>query len=301
LRHSIAISIVATAIIAGGLGLYAGRYTPWPIAQVIAWERKDWPIKSRAPEEYAGFAQHPGKQEIACPAQTARTLVLFLSGQSQAANQGGQRFASEYGDRVINYFAGKCFEAESPLQGSTGELGESWTLLANKLIASGLADKVILVPVAVGGSSIGRWVEERDLKPVLLDAVKQVQKTYRITTMLWSQGEADYLYKTPPAIYAASFHSMVKSLRDAGMAAPIFITIETRCPAPGQWTAKNEISDAQRSFIDPANGIFMGVNTDAMMGPLDRYDECHFDGTGQEKFAQGWAETLRGYIEGHPL
>jgi hypothetical protein len=141
------------------------------------------------------------------------------------------------------------------------------------------------------------WAGERDLNPSLLDAVTQVHKIYRITAMLWSQGEADYLYKTPAATYTASFHSMVKSLRNAGMVAPIFITIETRCPAPGQWRAKNEISDAQRSFIDPANGIFMGVNTDAMMGPLDRYDECHFSGTGQEKFSEGWANTLQAYVE----
>jgi hypothetical protein len=291
-----ALLVIVPAIVAGLIGLYVGHYNSWPIAQIIAWERKDWPIKSRAPEEYAAYAYHPGKQKVDCPAPTSKTLVLFLSGQSNAANESGQRYTSDYGDRILNFYNGNCYLAQSPLLGSSENEGESWTLLANKLLARGLADRVILVPVAVGGSSLARWIEQRDLKPVLLDAVTQVQRRYRITEMLWVQGEADYLYQTPRAKYVSEFQSMARSLRGVGMTAPIFITIETRCPTPRPWSAKNEISDAQRSLIDPSHGIFLGVDTDALMGPLDRFDDCHFDGTGQEKFAERWADILQDYV-----
>jgi hypothetical protein len=38
---------------------------------------------------------------------------------------------------VINFSAGHCYRAASPLLGADGELGEIWTLLGTKLIQSG--------------------------------------------------------------------------------------------------------------------------------------------------------------------
>jgi hypothetical protein len=39
--------------------------------------------------------------------------------------------------------------------------------------------------------------------------------------------------------------------------------------------------------------IFAGVDTDSLLGPEDRYEDCHFSGSGQEKFATAWIEILR--------
>ena len=44
--------------------------------------------------------------------------------------------------------------------------------------------------------------------------------------------------------------------------------------------------------MSAAKNIRAGVNSDALMGELDRFDNCHFAGSGQEKFARAWLDVL---------
>jgi hypothetical protein len=96
------------------------------------------------------------KSPVPCPQQTDRTAVLLLIGQSNAGNHGGQRFRSEHGAKIVNFFGGQCFIAVSPLLGSDGINGEYWTQLGNVLIDSGAFDQVVLAPVAISGAEIAR-------------------------------------------------------------------------------------------------------------------------------------------------
>ncbi|WP_138910060.1 sialate O-acetylesterase, partial [Streptomyces chryseus] len=138
---------------------------------------------------------------------------------------GGQRHRSNYGARVVNAFDKRCFIAASPLLGSTNTRGEFWTLLANNLIASGQNDNVILAPLAYSGSEVARWAAGGDFNPVLVDTVKKLQDSgYRITNVLWVQGEADLVIGTPAEAYQERFMSMVDTLRQHGVDAPVYIS-----------------------------------------------------------------------------
>ena len=179
------------------------------------------------------LTKYPNKTEVSCPKQTERTMVLLISGQSNSANHGGQRYASQYGDKIINYFDGKCYIAKSPLLGATGLEGDSWTLLGNLLIQQGVADQVILAPTGIADA-----------------------------------------------------------LRQQGMDAPIYVSQTSQCWMDANWRADNPVTQAQRALISPERKIFAGVNSDALLGELDRFDNCHFAGTGQEKFARAWLNLL---------
>jgi hypothetical protein len=96
---------------------------------------------------------NPGKIEIICPTRTKGRLSCCSSSQSNAGNHQGQRHQSA-DDRVVNFVDGRCYRAASPLLGADGQDRESWTLLGNKLVQSGLYRTVILIPATVGGSSI---------------------------------------------------------------------------------------------------------------------------------------------------
>src|SRR4029079_8029979 len=92
------------------------------------------PAASTVPDRYTAeplgrLTSHDGKKAVACPQQTDRTAVLLLMGQSNAGNHAGQRFRSEHGDALINFFDGRCYVAASPLLGSDGTSGEYWTQL----------------------------------------------------------------------------------------------------------------------------------------------------------------------------
>ena len=240
------------------------------------------------------------KTAVACPTQTDRTAVLLILGQSNAANDGGQRHWSNYGARLVNSFDKRCFIAASPLLGSTDTKGEYWTLLGNELIESGQNDSVILAPLAYSGSEVARWASGGDLNPVLVETMKQLQDSgYRVTNVLWVQGEKDLVMGTTAEAYQEQFMSMVDTLRQHGVEAPVYISIASKCLEPSNGGFKEHIPDnpivrAQLSLSKSGHGIREGVNSDALLDGDDRYDDCHIGGTGAEKVSQAWLNLLHG-------
>jgi hypothetical protein len=233
---------------------------------------------------------YPGKIEITCPIQDEKTAVLLLVGQSNAANYQGQRHQSA-DDRVVNFADGRCYRAASPLLGADGNRGEPWTLLGHKLVQSGLYHTVILIPAAVGGSSVRRWAAGGDLNAMLMAVISAVKARYTINAVLLDQGTTDFVERMPEGEYRSDLKSMIDSVRAQGVHAPFFITRSTA--GPPDWTEDNPIARAQATLADSRNAVFDGPNTDRDVTPLDRYDGYHFGASGQEKFTGAWMRLLQ--------
>ncbi|MBX4941813.1 sialate O-acetylesterase [Rhizobium binae] len=299
-------AIGLTALIAlylvGGFSARHGIF-PWP--QLSALRKMVGAEKAAASSRYTfddkeRLIGDESKASVTCPTQTDRTAVLLLLGQSNAANEGGQRYRSHYGARVVNAFDKRCFIAASPLLGSTDAKGEYWTLLANELIESGQNDSVILAPLAYSGSEVARWAAGGDLNAVLIETTKQLQASgYRVTSVLWVQGEKDLVMGTTAEAYREYFLSMVDTLRQHGVEAPVYISIASKCLEPSNGGFKEHFADnpivrAQLSLPKSGHGIREGVNSDALLDGDDRYDDCHIGGTGAEKVSLAWLNLLRG-------
>jgi len=272
-----------------GIGIYAGAKRTWPVSQLIRLV-----VELRSPaikfDRVGCLLSYPGKTEIACPQQDEMTAVLLVMGQSNAANSQGQRHQSP-DDRVVNFTGGHCYRAASPLLGADGRLGETWTLLGTKLVQSGLYRTVIMIPVAVGGSSVRRWAAGGDLNATMVAAIQAAQTRYTITGVLWCQGETDFALRTSEGQYRSDLKSVIDTIRAQGVRAPFFIT---RCSFGGEhWSENNPIARAQASLADSRHAIFDGPNTDHDVTPFDRYDGYHFSASGQEKYTDAWIPLLR--------
>ena len=57
-------------------------------------------------------------------------------------------------------------------------------------------------------------------------------------------------------------------------------------------TGRITIRNAQKALINNTWNAHTGVDTDLLLNELDRFDNCHFSATGQEKFAKEWLELL---------
>ncbi|MBY3180181.1 sialate O-acetylesterase [Rhizobium laguerreae] len=303
MRKTLAVGLAAL-IAVYFLGGMSARHQIFPWPQLSALKKMVGGEKVAAPSRYTfddkeRLIGDESKTLVTCPAQTDRTAVLLILGQSNAANYGGQRHRSNYGARVVNAFDKRCFIAASPLLGSTNTRGEFWTLLANNLIASGQNDNVILAPLAYSGSEVARWAAGGDFNPVLVDTVKKLQDSgYRITNVLWVQGEADLVIGTPAEAYQERFMSMVDTLRQHGVEAPVYISTASKCLEPSNGGFKEHIPDnavvrAQLALSKSGHGIREGVNSDALLDGDDRYDDCHFGATGGEKVSRAWLNLLR--------
>jgi hypothetical protein len=266
------------------VGAISGRHNvfPWPQLSAL----KNQLSETRAAEESRYLFEGNGrliadetKTAVACPKQTDRTAVLLVLGQSNASNHAGQRYRSEYGERVINFFDKRCFIAASPLLGSTDARGEYWTLLGNLLIASGKIDNIIIAPLAFSGSEVARWMRGGDLNGVLIETARELRDlSYRVTDVLWTQGEIDYVKGTSPEDYRERFQSMVDTLRQQEIDAPVYISITSKCLEPSNGGFKvdapdNAIVRAQMALSKSGNGVKEGVNTDALLDEVDLHPE----------------------------
>jgi hypothetical protein len=293
----IAILVLTATYLFGG---YSGRHDLFPFAVFQALKTR---AVSTAPDRYtvdqAGrLASDDQKKAVACPQQTDRTAVLLLMGQSNAGNHAGQRFRSEHGGAVLNFFDGQCYVAASPLLGSDGTSGEYWTQLGNLLLDRGSFDQVLLAPVAISGSEVSRWAPGGDLNGAMIETAGMLQRGgFRVTHVLWVQGEIDYVKGTNEKDYRDRFVSLVSSLRSHGVAAPVYVAIATKCLGASNGgtrfhSADNPIARAQLALRDPGANLRSGINSDALLGDLDRYDDCHFSAWGEQKVARAWADLL---------
>ncbi len=72
--------------------------------------------------------------------------------------------------------------------------------------------KIGLIPCAVGGTRIDRWVEGGDLWSNAVKRAKIALKSGKLKGILWHQGESDATSKLAPK-WGAKFEAMVKSFR----------------------------------------------------------------------------------------
>jgi hypothetical protein len=125
---------------------------------------------------------------------------------------------------------------------------------------------------------------------MLMGVLDQLNRQYKITQVIWQQGESNYLEQTPTASYVKSFESLLYSLSSSHVDAPIFISISSKCGP--NWIENNTVSFAQNLLIDNKK-VFLGVDSDKLLSNADRTpDECHLEGSGQLKIAQSYADAI---------
>jgi hypothetical protein len=244
-------------------------------------------------DEFGRLTSYPEKKEINCPKQNKDTAVILAFGQSNSANSGEKKFSTQHAEKVINYFNGKCYIASSPLLGADGNGGEFITPLADRLIEDGVYKSVIIISSGIGGTPISRWQRDGDLNEMLLTTIRNIRGRYRITEVIWHQGENDFANHTSAKNYVKSFNSLLKTLSENKVKAPVFIAIATKCGPVTTWNKDNPTAMGQRQLIDNKK-VFLGVDTDTDLTKIDRRsDECHFSESGQLKTAISFANAIR--------
>ena len=244
-------------------------------------------------DHFERLINYPGKIGTRCPQQTAKTGVLLTIGQSNSANYGEKKYTTQYPTKVFNYFNGQCYVASSPLLGAQGLFGEFTTLLADQLIDNGDYDAVIIVSSGIGGTPIKRWKLGGDLNTMLQAVLSDVNSKFKITEIIWHQGEADFAEKTSPENYTNSFLSLLKSIRQVNTKLPpIYYAIATKCGDAPNWTTHNPIAKAQQKLANNKNHIYLGANTDNFLDEDRVADHCHLSATGQLKTANYFAAAI---------
>ena len=232
------------------------------------------------------------KEVIDCPPMSESLGVLVTFGQSNSANSASHLFSSSELPDVVNWYDGKCYKASSPLLGASGIEGEWMSQTAQFLVQNGTYTKVIVLSLGIGSSPVAAWAKGSGLNSRLLENLRAITNLYSITDMLWHQGEADLIWQVGTHQYQHSFSSMIDSIREIGVYAPVFISVASVC-SPGSYP--NEITRAQNNLPSLSDGVVLGVNTDYLITPTMRSDSCHFNKVGQVTAAKEASNIISAY------
>lgn len=218
------------------------------------------------------------------------TAVFIVAGQSQAANY--QPTATPTNASKIDQISiddGGCYAAIDPLLGCNNgaNTGNLFLRVADKLITNGDWDRVILVPCAVGGTSITRWTAGGDLHSRLLAArARSVARGLPVTAVLWQQGEADGAAGMSQANWQTHFGNMLTAFRATGETCPWLVAKSTLQSN----ATSSAIRAAQAAVV--SGTVFAGPDTDTLTGGTNRADGTHFTSTGANAAADLWVTAI---------
>ncbi|MEX2616630.1 MAG: sialate O-acetylesterase [Alphaproteobacteria bacterium] len=236
-----------------------------------------------------------GRNKVSCRDAFAGpdTGVFLAFGQSQAANTGIQKYESQRDVINFNFLDSGCYAAKDPLLGASNLMGSVWSRLGDLLIDSGAYRRVVVAPIAVGGTFLSEWMPGGKQHHRLSLALQRLNRAEaKVAGFLWQQGEAE-AGRTDMSVseYKSGFLEMLASIRAQGFSAPVYVAVSTYCGALAKRNAENIRRALQELAAENAD-ILPGPDTDAI-GVDQRHDGCHFDGPGQDRAADMWADAIR--------
>jgi hypothetical protein len=274
--RAIGAALVLAAYAAGGLTYRNG----WPPLGTVRRLRHRDPTPTY-------FSDLSVRTTAPCPPADARTAVVLALGQSNAANWAAADSPVDVTPGVVTFFDGRCYVPADPLLGSDGMAHSIWPLVAADWVVDRAFDRVVIVPFAIGSTSIADW----DGKPFFARRLDTIaadlhRAGLRPTAIVWFQGETDTRSQTAGETYISRFTSFYRTLRQRGWSAPLYLSLTTRC----QGAPNVELRAAQRT-LQSLDGIRPGPDTDAL-GYAYRWDGCHFTSEGRTALARLWADAI---------
>jgi len=246
-------------------------------------------LKRYAPETVGLAAPLPTRVERPCGPVSGKTAVIVVHGQSNAANYGSIRHAAREAVDNLDPASGKCFAAIDPLLGSDGIGGNFATRLGDILIQSGRYDRVVLIPIARGSSSIS-FLNNEGASLITNGIAKLKAAGLTPTHILFQQGEQDARMATSAEQYVAQLHQLVTRFRAAGFDAPFYLSRSTKCG--GSENNMAAVRAGQLAVINDALNIRQGPDTDTI-GNDGRSDGCHMNDVGTLAHAALWATFIK--------
>ena len=190
-------------------------------------------IEIAAEPLYGGVPATAGKVAVAClPSGTRNTVVVTL-GQSLAGNSAEGRYAAQHDVVNFSLYDGRCYRAADPLLGAAGKAGNFATRLGDVLVQRRLAERVVLAPIAVGGTRVEHWSPGGVLHPRIRVLIRRLHDAgLRPDWILWQQGESNGCDVDPGGQrYRDHLLEIIRTFRRYSIDAPFLIALGAHCDA----------------------------------------------------------------------
>ncbi len=224
-----------------------------------------------------------GYTEVPCaPVEGERTAVIIVLGQSLGINSvSGAYTPTHTKNQQLNTRDAKCYQAKGAALG-VPTMGASYTWfgsrLGDELINRGIYDRVVMVPMSIGGTYSSEWANTTT-PPWIGRRIGNVacmlqSAGLRPTHVVWMQGEADSGAQISQSGYAANLSVIINDIRAVIPTTTILVNKET-WRIGGVWAP---VQAAQMGSWG-SNGVIAGANMDSLNNSY-RYDGTHLNASG---------------------
>jgi hypothetical protein len=268
--------------------VYAGQ-------RILFWVTSGGRDLDRIDPTHLTFRKSSGRAAVATKlfSESATLAVILGVGQSNIGNEGDPKalFAPKGQVYNFNFFNGRCYRAKDPLLGAGMNRSNALTRVGDLLTERGYYQRVLLVPIAHGGTFASEWAPGGRMFPrVQLTFDRLKERNIKLTHIMWQQGEAEAAQeKADPEQWKWYFNSFVSAIRAKGSYAPIYVAQCTVCCND----PNEQIRSAQREVVSRGAGILPGPDLDTI-GREERWDGCHFSAIGLRHAADLWCSALCG-------
>ena len=235
--------------------------------------------------------------QIVYSSQDAKDLDLYLLiGQSNMAGRGGLTAENRISSGRIYKLDAQCQwqQADEPIHFDRKVAGAGLAASFARMVADRDKDsKIGLIPCAVGGTRIDRWIEGGDLWSNAVARTKVALKSGKLKAILFHQGESDAASEKNTRDWAGRFESMVKSLRRefgdvpfiAGELGHYLKDYRNKKGKGLNWT---EINSALHGF----EGKIDGFRVVSSLELAAKKDNLHFNTQALREFGRRYAQAL---------
>ena len=227
---------------------------------------------------------------------TSTPRVFLLIGQSNMAGRGvSDEVAAIDNPDILMFRVGRWVTAREPLHTDKPDrtgigIGMSF---AQEILAAEPGASVGLVPCAVGGTPLGRWMPGGDLSEAAVSTAREALADGDLGGFLWHQGEADSREESVAASYGQRLTAAIGGLREQlGASDTPFIAgelgefLSEREPAVHFATVNSAL--AQLGAEVPLYGCASAA------GLPDKGDSVHFDSPSLREFGRRYAAEYLG-------
>ena len=232
---------------------------------------------------------------VLTPADKSIFHIYLLMGQSNMAGRGALDSAAQVNDpRILALDTNNQWVvARDPLHQKVGRIepGVGPGMSFAREMAKADTNSVIgLVPCAVGGTPLKRWVKGGDLYERAVSRAKVAAQTGVICGVLWHQGEADSDKKEFAETYETRLTKMFKDLR-ADLGEPDLPVVVGQL---GDFLPKEKhpYADTVRAAIKNVSAKLPRAGLADSAGLTDKGDRLHFNTASQIEFGARYARAM---------
>lgn len=239
---------------------------------------------------------------------TKKNLILIVAGQSNIANVGLTQYTPSNPTGLDELYVsdGAIYKAIDPALGvsiPTGGVAFPGLRIADTLVTNGKFDRVILVPISIGGTLIADWatgVESNRIQVALLRIKNRgitCGGTNQTCAIIWGIGESDEQAGTSQVSWTASFNTIVSN--NSSFVGRWFVAEQT------WWSGVSAAIQAAQTVASPSGvinngaGIYAGPNADVLINSTCGGVACrqaanlpHFTDAGCASYAAAWVTAL---------